>query len=96
MEQLGWPTLFCNDLKIDKRGFIAGYRLRQKDGKQKAVKALKSAGFCVHAVGDSYNDITMLKAADKGVLFNPPANVVKEFPRFKVTRNYRNLLEMLT
>ena len=92
MKQLGWPTLFCNDLKIDKKGFITGYRLRQKDGKQKAVKALKSAGFRVHAVGDSYNDITMLKAADKGILFNPPANIIKEFPRFKVAKNYKDLL----
>jgi phosphoserine / homoserine phosphotransferase len=96
MKQLGWPTLFCNDLKTDKKGFITGYRLRQKDGKRKAVKALKSAGFRIHAAGDSYNDLTMLRSADKGVLFNPPASIVKENPRLKVTRNYRDLLKQLS
>lgn len=96
MKQLGWPTLFCNTLKVDSRGFIAGYTLRQKDGKKKAVLNLQRTGFRVHAAGDSYNDITMLKAADKGVLFNPPANIVKEFPRFKVAKNYKALLNALS
>lgn len=96
MKQLGMPTIFCNSLRVDKKGFIAGYSLRQKDGKRKAVEGLKRIGFRVHAAGDSYNDITMLKAADKGVLFNPPANIRREFPRFKVAKNYSNLLKHLT
>ncbi len=95
MKQLGWPSIFCNSLIIDKRGFIAGYALRQKNGKEKAVRALKGIGYRVHAAGDSYNDITMLKTAQKGVLFNPPPNIVREFPRFKVTRNYRELFLQL-
>ena len=95
MKQLGMPTIFCNSLKIDKKGFISGYTLRQKDGKRKAVENLKASGFRIHAAGDSYNDVTMLKVADKGVLFNPPANIVKEFPRFKLTKNYSQLLSAL-
>ena len=95
MKQLGWPSLFCNDLAVDKNGFITGYRLRQKNGKEKAVRGLRKIGFRIHAAGDSYNDITMLKAADKGVLFNPPANIVKKFPRFRVVKNYRDLLKAL-
>ena len=95
MRQLGMPSLFCNQLLVDKKGFISGYRLRQKNGKEKAVKALRSIGFEVRAAGDSYNDITMLKAADRGVLFHPPANIVKEFPGFKVAKNYKDLLSKL-
>ena len=95
MKKLGQPSLFCNDLMIDRKGFIAGYRLRQSNGKQKAVKALRSIGFEVRAAGDSYNDITMLKAAHRGVLFDPPENIRKEFPMFKVARNYGQLLEAL-
>lgn len=95
MEQLGWPSIFCNHLEVDKKGFISNYRLRQPNGKEKAVRALKQIGFCVHAAGDSYNDITMLKAADRGVLFNPPANIVKEFPKFKTAKNYPDLLRRL-
>ena len=39
-------------------------------------------------MGDSYNDIAMLKAADKGILFRPPNNVIREFPEFPVTHDY--------
>ena len=95
MEKLGRPALFCNWLKSDKKGFIRSYHLRQGNGKEKAVRGLKAMGFRVHAAGDSYNDITMLKAAHKGVLFNPPANIVKEFPNFPVAKNYRKLLRLL-
>jgi len=95
MKKLGLPTLFCNWLECDKSGHLSNYRLRQKNGKEKAVSGLMAMGFKVHAAGDSYNDITMLKAADKGVLFNPPANIVKEFPQFIVTKNYKQLLKAL-
>ena len=95
MEKLGYPALFCNDLVVDKKGFIAGYRLRQKNGKEKAVKALRRIGFRVHAAGDSYNDITMLKAADRGVLFNPPENIRREFSKFEIANSYGQLLKML-
>ncbi len=96
MKKLGYPTLFCNWLSVDKKGFIDNYHLRQKNGKQKAVEALKSLNFDeVRASGDSYNDITMLKAADRGVLFCPPAKIVKEFPKLPVARNYKELLKKL-
>ena len=95
MKKLDYPILFCNSLSTDKKGFISNYHLRQKNGKEKAVKALKKVGFKVRAAGDSYNDITMLRAADKGVLFNPPPGIVKKFPKLSVTRNYQALLRAL-
>ena len=92
METLGYPTLFCNWLGTDARGFIANYHLRQKNGKAQAVRGLKNLGFKVAAAGDSYNDITMLQAADRGILFRPPARIVREFPQFPVARTYSKLL----
>lgn len=91
MEKLSYPTIFCNWLEIDKSGFIKNYKLRQGEGKRESVKALKSLGFKVIAVGDSYNDINMLKLADIGILFNASAIVKKEFPRFRTINNYREL-----
>ena len=91
MRKLGWPTLFCNTLEIDRAGRITGYRLRQKDGKRKAVEALHSLAFQVIAAGDSYNDTSMLAAADAGILFRPPDNVIRDFPQFPVTRTYDEL-----
>lgn len=91
MAQLGHPSLFCNFLEVDAGGRIVNYRLRQKDGKTKAVQAFKNLNFQVIASGDSYNDTGMLKAADAGIFFCPPEAIVREFPQFKVTRTYDEL-----
>ncbi len=95
MKKLGYPTLFCNSLEAGRDGYFSGYTLRQVNGKEKAVRALKSAGFRVVASGDSYNDLTMLKSADRGVFFNPPSSIAKDHPHFKVARNYAALLKAL-
>jgi phosphoserine/homoserine phosphotransferase len=91
MRRLGHPTLFCNSLEVDGRGRITGYRLRIADGKRRAVEALRAINFRVVAAGDSYNDTTMLAAADAGILFRPPANVVADFPHFPVATTYGEL-----
>lgn len=93
MKKLGNPTLFCNWLSADKKGFIANYHLRQKNGKKEAVRGIQKLGFKVVAAGDSYNDIAMLKIADCGIMFRPPAKIVRQFPRFKVTHTYAELLK---
>jgi phosphoserine/homoserine phosphotransferase len=93
MKKLGWPTLFCHDLTVSADGAVTGYNLRQKDSKRKTVEALKGLNFQTVAMGDSYNDITMLQAADVGILFRPPENVTAEFPDFPVTRTYEELQE---
>ena len=96
MKKLGYPTLLCNWLEVDRRGFIRNYRLRQREGKEKAVIALKKIGFQVVVAGDSYNDIAMLKAAHRAVLFNPPPHIARQFPKFRVVRSYSALLKALT
>ena len=93
MRKLGWPTLFCHSLAVDGGGRITGYRLRIQDGKRRAVEALRGLAFRVVAAGDSYNDTTMLAAADAGILFRPPQNVIDDFPQFPVTRTYAELRE---
>jgi phosphoserine/homoserine phosphotransferase len=91
MAQLDYPTLFCNELIVDNEGRIANYRLRQTDGKTKAVTALQSLNFQVVAAGDSYNDTGMLKKADAGIFFRPPESITKEFPQFPVTHQYEEM-----
>jgi len=95
MKKLGWPTLFCHSLSVDADGYVTGYVLRQQNSKEQAVAALKQLNFDVLAVGDSYNDIRMLKTAHKGILFKPPDNVVDEFPEFEVSRNYDQLKKII-
>lgn len=91
LEKLGWPTLFCNTLSVAGDGSISGYNLRQADGKQKVANALKNLNYKVIAIGDSYNDITMLQAAESAILYRPPPNVRAQFQEFPVTLNYQEL-----
>jgi phosphoserine/homoserine phosphotransferase len=95
IKKLGNPVLFCNRLTVDRSGFINGYVLRQKNGKQRAVLALKNIGFQVKAVGDSYNDLAMLEEADEGILFNPPNSIRNKYKTIPVANNYRQLSKIL-
>ncbi len=91
MRQLGYPALFCHKLVVDDAGFVRDYVLRMPEQKRESVKAFRSINFKVIAAGDSYNDTAMLAAADAGILYRPPQNVIDEFPQFPVTRSYDEL-----
>jgi phosphoserine/homoserine phosphotransferase len=95
LEKLGQPTLFCNTLAVGADGRISGYNLRQKDGKKKVATALANLNYKVIAIGDSYNDITMLKTAERAILYCPPDNVKEEYSEFAVTRNYDELKQAI-
>ena len=91
MRQLGWPTILCHRLVVEDDR-IVDYRLRMADPKRNAVKALQSLSYRVIAAGDSYNDTTMLLAADAGFLFHAPDNVKAEFPQLPALDDYDALL----
>lgn len=93
MKQLGWPTLFCHTLSTDTKGYVANYHLRISDQKRKAVKALQKLNFYVQAAGDSYNDLTMILSADKGVLFRTTDKIRKAHPRVPAVETYVELLK---
>ena len=87
MRQLGNPTLFCHRLVIDKDGFVSDYKLRLDDQKRKTVEAFKSLNFEVVSTGDSYNDLSMLRAANKAVLYRPTAQFAAENSDLPVATN---------
>jgi phosphoserine/homoserine phosphotransferase len=95
MRQLGWPTLLCHRLEVsDDR--IVGYRLRMADQKRAAVEAFRALGYRVVSAGDSYNDASMLGAADAGFWFHAPANVRTDFPAFTAHDDYAGLLDAIS
>jgi phosphoserine / homoserine phosphotransferase len=95
MKQLGYPTIFCHELVVDEKDHVVGYKLRLSDSKRKAVEHFRELGYVVHAAGDSYNDTTMLSAADRGVLFRCPDSVAEAFPQFPRTSDYDALSRAL-
>ena len=95
MKKLNFPALLCHSLTIDNNGTIQGYNIRIESQKKKAVQAFKHLNYHVTAFGDSYNDTQMILEADNGFLFQPPENVINDFPTLPVTRNYNELKTMI-
>jgi len=96
MEKLGHPTLLCNNLTIDHLGNIINYNLRQENGKMKVVEAMQNLNYKVIAVGDSYNDINMLRKADFGVLYRPPQNVISDNSDLPIVNSYDELKDLIS
>jgi phosphoserine/homoserine phosphotransferase len=91
MKALDFPTIFCHRL-IVKDDYIQSYELRMKDQKTKTVQSLQALNYKVFAAGDSFNDTGMLLAADKGVFFNAPDSISKQFPNLVSTQSYSELM----
>jgi phosphoserine/homoserine phosphotransferase len=94
LQQLGWPTLFCHRLVVD-ADRIVGYKLRMPDQKRASVLALKGLNYQVIAGGDSFNDTSMLCAADHGFLFHAPENVIRQFPQLPAVNDYPSFLRLI-
>ncbi len=95
LAKMGWPFLFCHHLTIDKNGNITDFVLRQEDAKKKVVEALQSLNFKVIAIGDSYNDISMLRQAELGILYNPPQNVIDDNKDLRIVTSYNQIKHII-
>ena len=94
MHKLGLPTLFCHELEIA-NDRINAIKLRLVDHKRKSVQYLQKLNFEVVAAGDSYNDLGMLKTANHCMLFNPPNQLIEEYPDMPVGRDYNQLMSFI-
>ena len=91
--------MLCHSLELDVNSRIIDYCLRIKDQKRLAVKAFNELKYNSIAVGDSYNDINMLKEANHGILFRTTEKIAAEYPEFPVVHDYeelRNALKLIT
>ena len=96
MEQLGWPLLLCNDLVVDRDGWIVDFRMRRDGGKRHAVEAFRGMGLEVFAAGDSHNDLDMLRAADRGALFRAPQAIRRAEPDLTAYDDFEELLAAMS
>lgn len=95
MTQLAYPTIMCHRLVVEDDR-VTDYRLRQQDQKRRAVEAFRSIGFSIVAAGDSYNDLSMLRAADHGMLFRAPERVRADNADLNALDGYDDLLDAIT
>ena len=86
--------ILCHQLKVDANDHIVGYTLRQTDPKRHSVLAFQALHYQVIATGDSYNDISMLRTANAGMLFQPSEKVTRDHPDLAVAKDYTELQAM--
>lgn len=93
--KLGHASLFANRFELDGDGHINGFKLRIRGQKERIVSGFRSAGYKVAAVGDSLNDLSLLKSCDFPVLYRPVEALAREFPGVTPVHNLDDALARL-
>ncbi len=92
IKKLGYPTLFCNTLKIGEDGMIEDYIMRIEKSKLSSVRALQSIGFDTIAAGDSFNDLDMILASKAGFLFRSTDQIKAAHPELPAFEEFDEFL----
>ena len=93
--RLGGVNLFANQFAVDSRGLINGFQLRIRGQKERIVSGFKSAGFAVAAMGDSLNDLSLLRSCDFPVLYRPVQSLLDQFPGAAVAQHRDEALALV-
>ena len=93
--KLGYPTIVCNKLVVDKNDMIVGWKMRCDQTKLTTVKALQSVGIDTICSGDSFNDLGMIQASKHGFLFNTTQEIKEKYPEIPTLETYDELLDAL-
>uniref|UniRef100_A0A832I4N3 phosphoserine phosphatase n=1 Tax=Eiseniibacteriota bacterium TaxID=2212470 RepID=A0A832I4N3_UNCEI len=95
IQKLGGHNLFANRFETDAEGLLRGFRLRIRGQKERIVSGFHAAGFKVAAMGDSLNDLSILKSCDFPVLYRPVDALRAHFPQATVALNLDEALAAL-
>ena len=94
VQKLGGHSLFANRFELDGAGVLRGFKLRIRGQKERIVSGFKIAGFPVAAMGDSLNDLSLLRSCDYPVLFRPVEALRREFPDAPLANDLDRLAEI--
>jgi phosphoserine/homoserine phosphotransferase len=95
VQKLGGHSLFANRFELDKEGRLSGFKLRIRGQKERIVSGFKSAGFPVAAMGDSLNDLSLLRSCDYPVLYRPVEALREQFVGSPLAVNLDEALAVL-
>jgi phosphoserine/homoserine phosphotransferase len=93
--KLGGASLFANRFELDAEGRITGFKLRIRGKKERIVSGFKNAGYRVAAMGDSLNDLSLLKSCDFPVVYRPSESLLRELPGVTPVFNLDDALALL-
>ena len=98
LQQLEVPmdTVYCHRLQIDSVGYVNKVLYSRQHGKHEIIEKYPlSLGNSI-AIGDAFNDFTMLSAATHGYLFSPSKEVVeKALPMFNIVKSYQEMIDSI-
>ena len=95
VQKLGGHSLFANRFELDPAGTLSGFKLRIRGQKERIVSGFRSAGFPVAAMGDSLNDLSLLKSSDHAVLYRPAPALAAQFSGAPLAQNLDEALVFL-
>ncbi len=95
IQKLGGHILFANRFELDETGLLKGFKLRIRGQKERIVSGFHAAGYWVAAVGDSLNDLSLLRSCDFPVLYRPVEALLGEFPKAAIAHDLDTALAIL-
>ena len=95
LAKLGAPAAFCHRLLTDSDGFISQCAFSGRNGKEAVIAELQASGSEVMAVGDAFNDISMLQRAHHGFLVRPSAQTKKAAPELPVVEHLHEICQIM-
>ncbi|MFC6203471.1 bifunctional phosphoserine phosphatase/homoserine phosphotransferase ThrH [Psychrobacter urativorans] len=89
-------TVYCHRLQVDDDGYIKKVIYSRQEGKHEIIERYPFALDNSIAIGDAFNDFTMLKAVSQGYLFSPSKEVLDKYPLiFSVVNNYQEVINII-
>lgn len=88
----GEPELRCHRFVCDDDGFVSAARYVRAHGKHEVIDEFSALGCCTLAVGDAFNDLSMLHRASVGLLFRPSPQTLLAAQGLKVVLSYADIL----
>ncbi|QBC43853.1 bifunctional phosphoserine phosphatase/homoserine phosphotransferase ThrH [Iodobacter fluviatilis] len=91
-KMLGQPELRCHRFVCKPNGQIRFASYSRTHGKHEVIEEFAAMGARTLAVGDAFNDISMLRKATHSYLFCPSAETRQAAPDIRVALSYQEIL----
>ncbi|HBM1136467.1 TPA: bifunctional phosphoserine phosphatase/homoserine phosphotransferase ThrH [Acinetobacter baumannii] len=101
LKKIGIPSkhAYCHYLEVDSHGIIEKVHYLRNKGKHEIIVNYQKNNFSMKdsiAIGDAFNDFTMLHLVDHGFLFQPSEDVRKNAPfYFHTMQTYEDIINYL-
>lgn len=92
---LGEPELRCNRFVTDEQGYICAAHYVRAHGKHEVIDEFASLGLRTLAVGDAFNDLSMVRRATAGFLFRPSPRTLLAAQDLNLAWEYSDILEAI-